>query len=453
MKSINELIDGISSILKEEEKSYDLPHVCVRYGLESGDEAEANSSKRVYVQRRLKSKDKGFLIELAKKIIKDYGSSAIDLVKIVQRIDPTGLYAISEITRKNIMDDLYLRGNIHGKSELIEFLKRIWDLENMPSTDARFRNALGDISQHVINNPDWDDNDLFENCLKIFAVPDETFIHFLEQVVHPSVRQHDEQTDYIKLINYHLVRDGFQIVQTDSISGYPVFKINNVQGGVQGIAKNIIFAAVGAKPEIVIIDSINNDIKIVKNEKNCLVYDLPIPSTGLLWNDLVKWWAGKKNVLITDIEIEQTLYKRLASSLDSEPEKTLFFNYYKFFKNELKENFPALIPQVYLHYDPYTIKQRKNSIVLPRQRMDFLLLLPNKQRVVLEVDGKQHYSDGDISSPKKYSEMVSADRELRLNGYEVYRFGGFELVNAETNIQMIKDFFERLFIRHSIKVE
>ena len=59
--------------------------------------------------------------------------------------------------------------------------------------------------------------------------------------------------------------------------------------------------------------------------------------------------------------------------------------------------------------------------------MDFLLLLPHGVRIVLEVDGKQHYAEGDTASPKLYSEMVSEDRRLRLRGYEVYRFGGYEL--------------------------
>jgi hypothetical protein len=52
---------------------------------------------------------------------------------------------------------------------------------------------------------------------------------------------------------------------------------------------------------------------------------------------------------------------------------------------------PALIPQVYLHYDPYT---RRANMPLTRQRMDFLLLLPHRRRVVIELDGIHHYADG-----------------------------------------------------------
>lgn len=80
---------------------------------------------------------------------------------------------------------------------------------------------------------------------------------------------------------------------------------------------------------------------------------------------------------------------------------------------------------------------------LPRQRMDFLLLLPNNQRVVIEVDGAQHFSREGEPSLAAYAEMVSADRELRLAGYEIYRFGSNELVSAGAS-GLIECFFERL---------
>jgi very-short-patch-repair endonuclease len=62
---------------------------------------------------------------------------------------------------------------------------------------------------------------------------------------------------------------------------------------------------------------------------------------------------------------------------------------------------------------------------MPRQRMDFLLLPSERTRIVIEVDGKQHYAETDgRASPHRYAEMVSEDRAIRLRGYEVFRFGG-----------------------------
>jgi very-short-patch-repair endonuclease len=82
-----------------------------------------------------------------------------------------------------------------------------------------------------------------------------------------------------------------------------------------------------------------------------------------------------------------------------------------------------------------------------RERMDFLLLLPHGVRIVLEVDGKQHYPEGDTASPKLYSEMVSEDRRLRLRGYEVYRFGGYELSRPGA-AGMLREFFDELLTQY-----
>ncbi len=82
---------------------------------------------------------------------------------------------------------------------------------------------------------------------------------------------------------------------------------------------------------------------------------------------------------------------------------------------------PAIIPQVYLHYDPYTIRARGGSSSSPlvRQRMDFLLLFSDRQRVILEFDGQQRYADSNgKANGFIYAEMMAEDRRLRLAGYE-----------------------------------
>jgi very-short-patch-repair endonuclease len=118
------------------------------------------------------------------------------------------------------------------------------------------------------------------------------------------------------------------------------------------------------------------------------------------------------------------------------------------FRHSLGERLPAMLPQVYLHYDPYTLKQRGGNRQLPRQRMDFLMLLPNNVRVVIEIDGRQHYSENNIASPRLYAEMVTEDRRLKLAGYEVYRFGGYEFMNRDSVGDFIEDFFRSLFARY-----
>lgn len=89
--------------------------------------------------------------------------------------------------------------------------------------------------------------------------------------------------------------------------------------------------------------------------------------------------------------------------------------------------------------------------------MDFLLLAPDRSRIVIEVDGVQHYgrpnppdAQGRVTHtavPRLYSQMVAEDRRLRLAGYEIYRFGGWELTEPGGE-QLLDGFFTELLARH-----
>jgi hypothetical protein len=74
----------------------------------------------------------------------------------------------------------------------------------------------------------------------------------------------------------------------------------------------------------------------------------------------------------------------LLTSLGSEPEKRFFRLYFEILRAAMKDKLPAIIPQVYLHYDPGTIRELPNGSPLVRQRLDFLLLLSYRQCVVIE---------------------------------------------------------------------
>ena len=223
-------------------------------------------------------------------------------------------------------------------------------------------------------------------------------------------------------------------------------KTNGQVRGVDGQLKNLIFASSGPKPEIVLSDVINNVIQVTKNANHCLFYDRPLTDAGLTWGELTDWWRVTAQIHDqTDQEVARSLYARLFDSVKNNPaERLVFRTYCELYRGDQGAMRPALLPQVYLHYDPLTRKQRGGQpSALVRERMDFLLLLPRRVRVVIEVDGKQHYAEGDIASPQLYSEMVAEDRRLRLQSYEVYRFGGYELMQPGA-ARMLRNFFGKL---------
>jgi hypothetical protein len=381
------------------------------------------------------------LANLALTFAKDRGDIALDEAarKVLEADEP----ALSKITRRDLArifgDDL------SGEAGLLEMLGRYFILadpmEEMFGDSSKGLRAK--IDRHMVQNPgDWSVEDLFTE-IGAFDCSRARLAAILQEAVHPLARSGDEQRETVAALNKVLAR-GYELAQDGEESGHPLFIFRRINRGVTGRAKNLIFASRGPKPEIGFADAINNDIVILSGEESCLVYDRPIGSNGLLWSELVGWWVDHA----TD-NTASGLGARLHESLASDAERMLFRTYFKAFRPKLGDQLPALLPQVYLHYDPAIVKTLQRRQPLPRQRMDFLVLLPSRQRILIEVDGKHHFSEGDKPSLRAYADMVSADRDLRLSGYEVYRFGANELVGNDAEAR-IGDFFSRLFRLHKI---
>lgn len=133
---------------------------------------------------------------------------------------------ISQLTRRDIIDALHVQGICwHGRLEEIDFLKRIFDLEKLPSHDFRFKDAAGDIWQHRVNNDDWPEDWIFDDGrFGIRNGDDEIFLRFLCETIHPVVRSDREEVENLRqLYNEYLKHDGFQVIEGAYLSGRPVF--------------------------------------------------------------------------------------------------------------------------------------------------------------------------------------------------------------------------------------
>ncbi|MCD0157446.1 hypothetical protein [Deinococcus sp. 6GRE01] len=215
--------------------------------------------------------------------------------------------------------------------------------------------------------------------------------------------------------------------------------------------KNLIFAGT-AKPVIGLSDVMDGKIDIIEGAEHCLVYDRPIGGDGLTWMSLADWYGEPLDFDVFGGAFDK-LKERLKLVLMSEAEHRFFESYWAQTVEANNWNAPALLPQVALLHDPKTAKQRGGVSHYKHQRMDFVLLTRTGKRVILEIDGKQHYSNDDgTSSPRLYAEMVAADRELKLKGYEVYRFGGYELMSQAKSDQAVRDFLNSFFPMHGIAI-
>jgi very-short-patch-repair endonuclease len=238
--------------------------------------------------------------------------------------------------------------------------------------------------------------------------------------------------------------------ESDMEDGYPVFTVVSTHAVPVGRPKNLIFAS-SVKPDLRFRDAVNNDIEIVTNAEKVLVYDRPISVEGLRWRDLQAWWSETKGIDSEDVA-KRTLYRRLRDSLPkNSPAQVLLFDAFHHGFSNTVPSLPALLPEVWLHWDPKMVRERGADALL-RFRMDFLLLLPHGVRIVLEVDGKHHYArDNGQADSARYAATVAADRDLKLAGYEVFRFGTEEL-QGEAARGLVKKFFDTLFKRYGVFV-
>lgn len=144
--------------------------------------------------------------------------------------------SITEVTRRSIMDMFTLMSvSWSGRLNEPEFLARLYDLRKMKSTDYRYKDAYGDITQHRVNNPeDWPDDYIFtDDRFNLLWGTDENLLNFLALTVHPIVRPDDEATPLVEEYNTILEADGYKFSQNGTISGLPLYKVVEVAPGTR----------------------------------------------------------------------------------------------------------------------------------------------------------------------------------------------------------------------------
>ncbi|MEV4158078.1 hypothetical protein AB0J48_34145 [Nocardia salmonicida] len=362
--------------------------------------------------------------------------------------------------RREIAADLDLEElSAVARNRFDAMLERLWDLGPTES----FASSFGDgprfgsltlreeIRQHVYRNPeDWTGEEVFDKLGAIDA-SDRRFNLFLEALVsHHVVPKEPMQRATAAVINRHLRGERIELRESGSEDGYPVFEVVGISDGLPSKPKNLIFAS-SAKPDLRLMSALDNHLELI-NDDDVLIYDEPIPRHGLRWSDLQAWWQ-RNHPDQDDKQAKRNLYNRLKRSLpeNSPPQQNLFRLYHEIHRESV-HNLPALLPEIWLYWDPKTAKQRGSDALL-KFRMDFLLLLPDR-RIVLEVDGANHYTNSaGEPSPQEYAKNVKADRIMKLSGYDVFRFGGAELCERQRAEVELTAFFRDLFAKYDVSTE
>lgn len=391
------------------------------------------------------------LTALELKLFIEYILPKIDSVKNRQTM---GLYLdqfkspLTSENRKKISKTLALY-DFFGEKDFISSIQKYFNIDG-------YNNDLGKrldysrvkvLTNSTFGNQKFTNSDVFK-YIGAYDCSTTHFLWFLEFLLDPSHRSEQANKELVNRLNEIIGNDGYEIIvdQDSKIFRTKYIITEKIKNPIK-VPKQIIFASKNVKPDFGITDVLDGDISLI-SDANSLNYDQKIYD-HLTWQQLEDWWEDN------NLEINKSLKKRLIECLDSEAEIMFFEAYFRNF-GFLGDKLPALLPQLYVAYDPVSAKDLPNGKTRIRQRIDFLMILPNLKRVIIEIDGKHHYAREDgRADTKRYADMVRIDRELRLRGYEVYRFGGAEFYNdqntpEENSVSVVKDFFTTLFKQYEI---
>ena len=148
---------------------------------------------------------------------------------------PSEEHFITDITRRAIADLFTLSHHWSGALSEDEFLGRLYDLDNMPSTDYRseYNTAKKDIWKHRVLNSDWSDGWVFTDArFDLLHASDTEFVRFLCETVHPIARPSaSEAAQIVDEMNSYLLVDGWKIYVSKEISGKPVYAARRLDDG------------------------------------------------------------------------------------------------------------------------------------------------------------------------------------------------------------------------------
>jgi hypothetical protein len=342
MSGVGILALRVAEALKDRCTHQLMPSVGLEAGLVIPAEAEG-LSKRDRALAALEGKNLRELGEVARRLGAHWSDYSLEEAGFA--VLEAGEPPISEITRRDMAkcfgDDL------SGEQNVLDLVRRFFPVDTLGADFFAGRSLASDIERHMILNfGDWNVEYLFEK-VGAFSCSRDRFSRTIEAALHPLGRRGPAQARLAEELNAVLRRDGYILAVEGEESGYPVYRLRSLTRGVTGAPKNLIFASNGPKPEIGFSDAINNDIVILSNAESCLIYDRPIRRDGLLWSELVDWWAAQEGGGSGDSA--RALGLRLHASLASDAERSLFEVYFRLYKSRLGSALPALIPQVYTH--------------------------------------------------------------------------------------------------------
>jgi len=227
---------------------------------------------------------------------------------------------ITRVTRTNLFEEMTdLDVAWWGRYNELNFLAKLYNLEEMESKDSRYTNARDDIFQHRVLYRDGLNSWIFKDSrFGLIDGKDKKLLRFLNLTVAPAVRRISEALKLVELYNRHLRADGYEFRVVKHISGQPVFEARLL--GTAGISA--LDQLRKSSPELLhedYIDDLNSRIELIFDSINSRP-DQAIGDAKDLIESVAKTILDKRNIDYRKRDGVQVLLKKVREELDLMPD-------------------------------------------------------------------------------------------------------------------------------------
>lgn len=397
------------------------------------------------------------------------------------------MHKITEITRRDIIDiirngfvgsepqtkvDYYEREYTeeipteykmcyHGRLDEIDFLSRLYNLDSMPSSDSRFRNALGDIIQHTVNNDDWDSDWVFSDSrFNLLAGEDEILLNFLCEMFNPIVRNENQPwKKFLTMFNELLKPDGYELIEKSHISGRAVYGWKEIAPNSIIISEQQIssyelkFIGEGSYAQVFKYkDTFYDHFFVLKRAKK----DLNSKELHRFKREFEQMKVLKSPYIVEVYSYNETSNEYIMEYMDCTLDKYISENNGKLSFSQRKNIvFQVLRAFKYIHF-----KDILHRDICPK---NVLVRLYDDIRVIKVADfGLVKIPDSDLTSVSTEYKGYFNDPELRLDGFNTYciihetyaitRLVYF-IMTGRTNTEKIINPSLRKFVAHGLSAD
>lgn len=218
------------------------------------------------------------MLALARQILVEVDRPA--LADFLSEITTHAQHRITDLTRRAVLSTLDEVVPLFGDLPVFDGLSVLSPTWSQRSEfDDPFKTLRDNVQRHYIDNDDYSNVQLLERC-EALTCSQQRFFDLIEKLLDPVCRRVATQTALAEVLASLLAADGFALPVVGELSRHPVYGVRRIAAGVRGAPKNLIFAAINAKPDLYFTDAINNDVAIT-NQSDALIYDRLLSESGL----------------------------------------------------------------------------------------------------------------------------------------------------------------------------